>query len=90
MLVFDGTPTVNGGITFPNYGRVNRVDVETVEGVVTPMSVETSIAIVAPIGVDTFKSPNGEVSCIGCACEEDCEDDEPARGIDLPLLKSIH
>ena len=90
MLVFDGTPAVNGGITFPISGHVNRADVETVEGAATPMPVETGIAIVAPTGVDTFKSPNGEVACIGCGCEEDCEDDELARGLNLPLLKSIH
>jgi len=62
------------------------VDVETVEGAVTPMSVEPGISMVAPTEVDTFKYPKGEVACIGCACE----DDEPARRIDLPLLKSIH
>ena len=77
MLVVDGTPTVNRGITFPISGRVNGADVETVEGVVTPMSDETGIAMVAPTGVDTFKPSNGEVACIDCACEEDCEDDEP-------------
>ena len=81
---------MNGGITFPFSSHVNGAYVETVEGAVTPMSVETGIAMVAPTGVKTFKSPNGGVDCIGCACEEDCEVDEPARGIVLPVLKSIH
>jgi len=46
--------------------------------------------MVAPKGVDTFKSPKGEVACKDCACEDDCEEDELARAIDLPLLKCIH
>jgi hypothetical protein len=75
MLVVEGTPTVNGGITFPISGHVIGTDVETVEGAVTPISVEIDIAIVAPTGVDTFKSPKGEVTCKGCACEDDCEED---------------
>jgi len=66
------------------------VDVELVEGAVTLMSVEPGMAMVYPSGVDTFKSPKGEVACKGYACEDDCEEDELARGIDLPLLKSIH
>jgi len=81
---------VNGGITVPISGRVIRTDVETFQGAITPISVETGIVIVAPTGVDTFKSPKGEVACKDCACEYDCEKDELARAIDLPLLKCIH
>jgi hypothetical protein len=66
------------------------VDVETIEGAVTPMSVEPGIAMVSPTEFDTFKSPKGEVACTGCACEDDCEEDELAQAIDLPLLKRIH
>lgn len=66
------------------------MDVETVGGAVTPISVEPGIAMVAHTGVDTFKSHKGEVACKGCACEDDCEEDELARAIDLPLLKCIH
>jgi len=77
MLVVEGTPAVNGRTKVPMSGCVVGANVETVEGAVTPISVETSIAIVAPTGVDTFKSPKGEVSCIDCACEDDCEEDEP-------------
>jgi len=66
------------------------VDVETVEGAIPPISVEPGIAMVAPTGVDTFKSPKGEVACKGCACEDDCEEDELVRAIDLQLLKCIH
>jgi hypothetical protein len=65
------------------------VDVETVEGAVTPLSVEPGITMVAPTGVDTFKSPKGEVACKVCACEDDCKDYELALAIDLPLLKCI-
>jgi len=54
------------------------------------MSVEPGIAMVSPTGVDTFKSPKGEVTCKGCAFEDDYEEDEMARAIDLPLLKCIH
>ena len=90
MLVVEGTLAVNGGITIPISGRVIETDVETFQGAITPISVETGIVIVAPTGVDTFKSPEGEVACIGCACEDDCEADEPTRSIDLPLLKYIH
>jgi len=86
MLIVEGTPTVSGGIMVPVYGRVNGANVETVEGAVTPISVEPGIAMVAPTGVDTFKCPKGEVACI---CRN-CEEDEPARGIYLPLLKFIH
>jgi len=89
-LVVEGTPAVNGGITVPISGRVIGTYVETVEGAVTPISVETGIAILAPTGVDTFKSPEGEVACKDCVCEDDCEEDELARAIDLPLLKCIH
>ena len=46
--------------------------------------------MVAPTRVDTFKYPKGEVACKYCACEDDCEVDELARAIDLPLLKCIH
>ena len=53
-------------------------DVEMVDGAVTH------------IGVNTFKSPKGEVACKDCACEDDYEEDELARAIDLPLLKCIH
>jgi len=66
------------------------VDIETVEGSVTPMFVEPGMTMVAPTGVDTFKSHKGKVACKGCACEDNCEEDELARGIDLPLLKCIH
>jgi len=45
--------------------------------------------MVAPTGVDTFKSPKEEVACKGCAYEDDCEEDELARAIDLSLLKCI-
>ena len=90
MLVVEGTPTMNAGIRFPISVHVNGAYIESVEGAVTPMSVETGIAMVASTEVDTFKSPKREVACIGCAFEEDCEDHELARGIDLPLLKSIH
>ena len=54
------------------------MDVETIEGVVSPMSVEPGMAMVTPTRVNTFKSPKGEVSCKGCACEDDCEEDELA------------
>jgi len=90
MLVVEGTPVVNGGITVPVSGRIIGTGVGMVEGAVTPISVEPGIAVVAPIGVDTFKYPKGEIACKGCAFEDDCEEDELARGIDLPLLKSIH
>jgi hypothetical protein len=90
ILVVEGTPAVNEGITIPISGRVIGEDVETVEGAVTPVFVETGIAIVAPKGVDTFKSPKGEVTCKDCAYEDYCEEDELARAIDLPLLKCIH
>ena len=90
MLVVEGTPAVNGGITVPISGRVNGADVETVDGAVTPIPAKPGIAMVTPTGVDTFKSPKGEVASKFCDCEEDCEDDEPAQGIDLPLLKSVH
>jgi len=76
---------VNEGITVPISGCVIEEDIETVEGAVTPVSVETGIAMVSPKGVDTFKSPKGEV-----VCKDDCEEDELARAIDLPLLKCIH
>ena len=62
------------------------MDIETVEGEVTPISAEPGIAMVAPTWVETFKSPKGEVNCKGCAYDED----ELARAIDLPLLKCIH
>ena len=75
MLVVEGTPAVNGGTKLPIFGRVVEVDVETVEGAVTPISVKTGIAIVSPTGVNTFKSPKGEFTCIDCACEDDCEED---------------
>jgi len=78
VLVFEGTPAVNGGITVPISGRVIGTDVETFEGAVTPICVETSIVIVAPTWVDTFKSPKEEVACKDCACEDDCEEDELA------------
>jgi len=39
---------------------------------------------------DTFKSPKGVATCKDCACEDDCEEVELARAIDLPLLKCIH
>jgi len=78
------------GITVPFSDRVIGTDVETVKGAVTPIFVETAIAMVAPTGVDTFKSPRGEVACKDCVCEDDCEEDELARAIDLPLLKCIH
>jgi hypothetical protein len=78
------------GITVPISGRVIGIDVETFEGVVTTISVETGIAIVAPTGVDIFKFPKGEVACKDCAGEDDCEEDELARAINLPLLKCIH
>jgi len=90
MLVVEGTPTVNGVTKVPISSRVVGADVEMVDGAVTLISVETGIAIVAPTRVDTFKSPKGEVACIDCACEDDCEEDEPARAINLPLLKCIH
>ena len=90
ILVVEGTPAVNVGITAPISGRVIGTDVETVEGAVTPIFFETGIAMVAPTGVDTFKSPRGEVACKDCACEDDCEEDELAQAIDLPLLKCIH
>jgi len=86
MLVVEGTPTINGGITIPISGRVIGEDVETV----APISVETGIAMGAPTGVDTFKTPKGEVACKDCACEDDCEEDELARAIDLPILNCIH
>jgi len=70
MLVVEGTPAMNEGITVPIFGRVNGADVETVEGAVTPISVEPGIAMVAPTGVDTFKSPKGEFACKCCDCEE--------------------
>ena len=47
-LVDKGTPAVNGGTKVPISGRVIGAYVETVEGVVTPVSVETGIAMVAP------------------------------------------
>jgi len=78
MLVVEGTPAVNGGITIPISGRVIETDVETVEGAVTPIFIEPDKATVAPTGVDMFKSPKGEVACNGGACEDDCEEDEPA------------
>jgi len=81
---------LNGGTNVLISGRVIGEDVETVEGAVTPISVELGIATVAPIAVDMFKSPNGEVACKDFACEDDCEEDERARAIDLPLLKCIH
>ena len=90
MLVVEGTPVVNEGVTIPISGRVIETNVEMVEGAVTPISVEPGIARVAPTGVDTFKSLKGEFACKGCACEDDCEEDETARDINLPLLKSIH
>ena len=67
-----GTPAVNGSTKVPIYGRVIGVDVETVEGAVTPISTETGIAIVAPTVVDTFKSPGGVVVCKDGACEDGC------------------
>jgi len=85
-LVDKGTPVVNGGTNVPISGRVIGVDVETVEGAVTPIFVETSIAMVSPTAVDTFKSPDGVVACKDGACEEL----ELARAINLPLLKCIH
>jgi len=81
---------VNGDITVPIIGRVIGEDVEMVEEAVTPVSVKTDIAMVAPKGVDTFKSPKEEVGCKDCVCEDDCEEDELARAIYLPLLKCIH
>jgi len=36
--------------------------------------------------VDTFKSPDGVVACKIGVCEDDCEEEELARAIDLPLL----
>ena len=61
-----------------------------VEGAVTHIFAEPGIAMVAPTEVDTFQSPKGEVTCKGCVCEDDCEEDELARAINLPLLKCIH
>jgi len=90
ILVVEGTPAVNVGAKVSISGRVIGENVETVEGAVTPVSVEFGIAMVAPTEVDTFKSPKGEVACKGCSCEDDCEEDELARAIDLPLLKCIH
>jgi hypothetical protein len=90
ILVVEGTPAVNGGTKVPISSRVIGEDVETVEGVVTPVFVKTGIAMVAPIGVGMFISPKGEVACKDCACEDGCEEDELARAIDLPLLKCIH
>ena len=90
ILVVKGTPAVNEDTKVLIYGRVIGEDVETVEGAVSPVSVETGIAMVAPTGVDTFKSHKGEVTCKDCACEDDCEEDELARVIDLPLLRCIH
>jgi len=90
ILVVEGTPTVNGGITVSISSRVIGEDIETVERAVTPVSVETIITMVAPKEVDTFKSPKGEVAYKDCACEDDCEKDELARAIDLPLLRCIH
>jgi len=84
--VDNGTPTVNGGTKVPILGLVIGVDIETVEGAVTPISVETGIAIVAPTTIDTFKSPDGAVTCKDGTCEEV----ELTRAIDLPLLKCIH
>jgi hypothetical protein len=89
-LVDKGTPAVNGATKVPIYGRVIGADVETIEGEVTPISFETGIAMVATTMVDTFKSPDGEVTCKDGACEDDCEEVELARAIDLPLLKCIH
>jgi len=89
-LVVKGTPTVNGGTKVPISDRVVGEDVETVEGVVTPISVETGIAMVAHTAVDTFKTPKGVVACKDCACEDGREEDELTRAIDLPLLKCIH
>jgi len=86
ILVVKGTPVVNGGTKVPISCRVIGEDVETVEGVVTPVFVEPDIAMVSPIRVYMFKSPKGEVACKDCACEEE----ELARAIDLPLLKCIH
>jgi len=42
-----------------------------VEGAVTPMSINPGMAMVTPTGFNTFKSPKGEVTCKGCACEDD-------------------
>jgi hypothetical protein len=81
---------VNGGITVHISGCVIGTNVEMFEGAVTPIFVETGIVIVAPTWVDTFKSPIGKVACKDRACEDDCEEDELARAIDLPLLKCIH
>jgi len=47
------------------------VDIETVEGAVTPMSINPGMAMVGPTGFDMFKSPKGKVACKGCACEDD-------------------
>jgi len=60
-----------------------------VEGAVTPVFVETGITMAAPKGVDTFQSPEGALTCKGCACEDDCEEVKLARAIDFPLLKCI-
>lgn len=43
-----------------------------------------------PTAVDTFKSPDGEIACKDGACEDNCEEVELARAIDLPFLKCIH
>ena len=66
------------------------MDFKTVDGAVTPISIETGIAVMAPTAIDTFKSPDGVVACKYGACEDDCEEVELARAIDLPLLKCIH
>ena len=86
-LVDKGTPAVYGGTKVPISGCVIGVDVKTVVGAVTPISVETGVAIVAPTAVDTFKSPDGVVACKNGVCEDDCEEEELARAIDLPLLR---
>jgi len=90
MLVVEGTQVVNRGTKVPIFGRVAGADVETIEGVVIPISVEIDISIAALTWVCTFKSPKGEVACIDYACEDDCEEDEQARAIDLLPLKCIH
>ena len=89
-MVVEGIPAVSSATKVPIFGRVIGEDVGMVEGTVTPVFVEIGIAMVAHTVIDIFKSPKGVVACKGCACEDDCEEVELARAIDLPLLKCIH
>jgi len=92
---------MNGGTKVPISGCVvGATVVETVRGVVTPISIETGIAMVAPMVVDTLAPTVGADACVDYACEEDCDDCEDAevplflhRAVSfkaLPLLKCMH